>query len=60
MDRKAGRLTLIELMPGGNLEEVREKTGADFDVAEGWGGGGGGGERPYHGSLLSKRCRRPP
>jgi len=32
VDRKNGGLTLIELMPGATLEEVKAKTGADFKV----------------------------
>lgn len=33
VDRKAGKLTLTELMPGATLEEVKAKTGAAFDVS---------------------------
>lgn len=33
VDRKAGKLTLTELMPGATLEEVVAKTGAKFDVS---------------------------
>lgn len=33
IDRKAGKMTLTELMPGATLEEVKAKTGASFDVA---------------------------
>lgn len=32
VDRKAGKLTLIELQPGATLKEVKEKTGASFEV----------------------------
>ncbi|GMK54261.1 hypothetical protein CspeluHIS016_0108470 [Cutaneotrichosporon spelunceum] len=32
IDRKAGRMTLLELMPGATLEEVQAKTAAPFDV----------------------------
>lgn len=32
VDRKAGKLTLIELQPGATLQEVKEKTGAKFDI----------------------------
>ena len=35
VDRKKGILTLRELMPGVTLEEVRAKTEAPFEVAEG-------------------------
>ncbi len=28
-------MTLIELMPGATLEEVKAKTGANFDVVDG-------------------------
>lgn len=34
IDRKAGKLILMELAPGATLEEVKEKTGAKFDIAE--------------------------
>jgi 3-oxoacid CoA-transferase len=34
IDRKAGKMTLTELAPGITLEEVKEKTGATFDIAE--------------------------
>ncbi|CAO1624000.1 unnamed protein product [Jaminaea pallidilutea] len=35
-DRKGDAgLTLVELMPGATLQEVKEKTGADFKVADG-------------------------
>ncbi|KAK1052434.1 hypothetical protein LTR74_016531 [Friedmanniomyces endolithicus] len=34
VDRKKGGLTLIELAPGGELDEVKSKTGATFEVAE--------------------------
>lgn len=37
VDRKAGKLTLIELMPGVTLSSVREKTDAAFDIVEGLG-----------------------
>lgn len=33
VDRKAGKLTLTELMPGATLDEVKAKTGATFDVS---------------------------
>lgn len=32
VDRKAGKLTLIELQPGATLQEVKDKTGAAFDI----------------------------
>ncbi|BEI86278.1 hypothetical protein CcaverHIS002_0605650 [Cutaneotrichosporon cavernicola] len=32
VDRKAGKLTLTELMPGATVDEVKAKTGATFDV----------------------------
>lgn len=32
VDRKAGKLTLIELQPGTTLQEVKDKTGAKFDI----------------------------
>lgn len=35
VDRKAGKLTLTELMPGTTVDEVKAKTGAEFTVAEG-------------------------
>lgn len=35
IDRKAGKMTLKELMPGATLDEVKAKTGAPFEVAEG-------------------------
>ncbi|EMC93979.1 hypothetical protein BAUCODRAFT_216969 [Baudoinia panamericana UAMH 10762] len=34
VDRKKGELTLIELAPGVELDEVKQKTGAKFNVAE--------------------------
>ncbi|KAK0941503.1 hypothetical protein LTR29_006882 [Friedmanniomyces endolithicus] len=34
VDRKKGGLTLIELAPGVELDEVKQKTGATFEVAE--------------------------
>jgi 3-oxoacid CoA-transferase len=34
VDRKKGELTLIELAPDVELEEVKSKTGAKFHVAE--------------------------
>ncbi|ORY63810.1 hypothetical protein BCR35DRAFT_308776 [Leucosporidium creatinivorum] len=34
VDRKAGKMTLVELAPGVTLEEVRAKTGAKYDVAK--------------------------
>ncbi|GFZ46537.1 hypothetical protein JCM24511_04784 [Saitozyma sp. JCM 24511] len=37
VNRQAGTLTLIELMPGVSLEEVQNKTGAAFEVAPGLG-----------------------
>lgn len=33
VDRKAGTLTLTELAPGVEVDEVRAKTNADFTVA---------------------------
>jgi 3-oxoacid CoA-transferase len=33
IDRKAGKMTLIELAPGVTLEEVKSKTAAKFAVA---------------------------
>lgn len=33
IDRKAGKMTLIELMPGATLDEVKAKTGAKFEIA---------------------------
>jgi len=33
IDRKAGVMTLTELMPGATLEEVKAKTGANFEVS---------------------------
>jgi len=33
IDRHAGKMTLTELAPGVTLEEVREKTGADYEVS---------------------------
>jgi acyl CoA:acetate/3-ketoacid CoA transferase beta subunit len=35
IDRKAGKMTLIELMPGATLEEVKAKTGAKFEIGAG-------------------------
>ncbi|GHJ90435.1 hypothetical protein NliqN6_6837 [Naganishia liquefaciens] len=32
IDRKAGKMTLKELMPGATLEEVKAKTGAKFEI----------------------------
>ncbi len=32
IDRKAGKMTLKELMPGATLAEVKAKTGAKFEV----------------------------
>ena len=37
IDRKAGGMTLVELAPGVTLDEVREKTEADFTLAPGLG-----------------------
>jgi 3-oxoacid CoA-transferase len=34
VDRKRGTLTLTEVAPGVNVEEVRSKTDASFTVAE--------------------------
>lgn len=34
VDRKTGELTLTELAPGVEVEEVRSKTDAEFKVAE--------------------------
>ncbi|KAG8932489.1 hypothetical protein FRC02_001012 [Tulasnella sp. 418] len=33
IDRHAGKMTLIELAEGVTLDEVRSKTGADYDVS---------------------------
>ena len=33
IDRHAGKMTLTELAPGVTLEEIRSKTGADYDVS---------------------------
>jgi 3-oxoacid CoA-transferase len=33
IDRKEGKMTLTELMPGATLDEVRAKTGASFEVS---------------------------
>lgn len=33
IDREGGKMTLTELAPGVSLEEVRSKTGADYEVA---------------------------
>jgi 3-oxoacid CoA-transferase subunit B len=33
-DKRRGRLTLLELAPGVTLDEVRKKTGADFDASK--------------------------
>ncbi|KLT42156.1 3-oxoacid CoA-transferase [Cutaneotrichosporon oleaginosum] len=33
IDRRAGRMTLTELMPGATLEEIQAKTAAPFDVS---------------------------
>ncbi|MBO1076716.1 succinyl-CoA--3-ketoacid-CoA transferase, partial [Roseomonas sp. 1311] len=33
IDRALGRMTLMELAPGVSLEEVREKTEAEYEVA---------------------------
>ncbi|KAG8680090.1 hypothetical protein FRC08_016545 [Ceratobasidium sp. 394] len=33
IDRKNGKMILTELQPGVSLEEVREKTNADYEVA---------------------------
>jgi 3-oxoacid CoA-transferase subunit B len=35
IDRALGRCTLLELAPGVTLDEVREKTEADYEVAPG-------------------------
>jgi 3-oxoacid CoA-transferase len=35
VDREKGKLTLTELAPGVEVEEVKQKTGAKFDVADG-------------------------
>lgn len=32
IDRKAGKMTLKELMPGATLEEVKAKTAAKFEI----------------------------
>jgi 3-oxoacid CoA-transferase len=37
VDRQAGTLTLVELMPGVSLGEVQNKTGAAFEVVPGLG-----------------------
>jgi 3-oxoacid CoA-transferase len=34
VDRQKGELTLIELAPGVEVDEVKQKTGAKFHVAE--------------------------
>jgi len=34
VDRKKGGLTLIELAPGVEVDEVKSKTGAKFEIAE--------------------------
>lgn len=34
VDRKKGGLTLTELAPGVDVEEIRSKTGAKFKVAD--------------------------
>lgn len=34
VDRKNGGLTLIELQPGATVEEVKQKTGTEFKVAD--------------------------
>jgi 3-oxoacid CoA-transferase len=34
VDRARGRLTLVETAKGTSVDEVRAKTGADFDVAD--------------------------
>lgn len=33
VDRQAGKLTLIETMPGVTVEEIKAKTDATFDVS---------------------------
>jgi len=33
IDRRAGRMTLTELAPGVTLDEIRSKTGADYEVS---------------------------
>ena len=35
VDRVGGKLTLLEVADGVTVEEVRKKTGCDFDVCEG-------------------------
>ena len=35
VDRQKGELTLTELAPGVEVDEVKQKTGAKFKVAEG-------------------------
>jgi 3-oxoacid CoA-transferase len=35
VDRRKGILTLLELMPGATLADVKAKTGAPFEVADG-------------------------
>ena len=35
VDRKAGKLILQELAPGVTVDEIKEKTGAKFEIAEG-------------------------
>lgn len=34
VDRAEGGLTLIELAPGVEVDEVKQKTGAKFEIAE--------------------------
>jgi 3-oxoacid CoA-transferase len=34
VDRKAGKLILTELQPGVTLEQVKEATGAKYDVSK--------------------------
>jgi 3-oxoacid CoA-transferase len=32
IDRNAGKMTLVDLQPGVTLEEVKDKTDAEFEV----------------------------
>jgi 3-oxoacid CoA-transferase len=35
VDRKDGGLTLVDVQEGATVEEIKEKTGCDFEVKEG-------------------------